>query len=304
MPGIQGIAAVKTNWLFNLAMCLGLSLFPTVSLAAPKEYVLAPQSKWVVDWSQDNCTLVRDFGSKEHPFLFGLQTYAPGYSFQVTLAGKEATALRGSSALTVAFGRGTPVSIRGRQAGTTDIYGPALTFTARIADTVRDDSEPEEITARSYPDLEMEKRIDHVTVESPSTRVVLQTGSMSSPMNAIRKCTDDLMRQLGLDTEVLHNLSQPVRPINGAVWARIIQSEFPVELAMQQRDARVILRVVVDAQGSPTRCDAFQRLSNTDFNDRACSIIMHLAKFEPAQDENGVPTPSIYSQNIIYRQKY
>jgi hypothetical protein len=285
-------------------MWLGLSTSSTVSMAAPKEYALAPQSKWAVDWGEDSCTLVRDFGSKEHPFLLGLRTYAPGYSFQVTLAGKEATALRGSSALTIAFGQGTPASIRGKQGGTSDIYGPALTFTARITDAAHEGGQPEQTSARFYPDLEMEKRIDRVTIESLSTRIVLQTGSMSSPMVAVRKCTDDLMRQLGVDPQVLHHLSQPVQPINEAAWVRIIQSEFPAELILQHRDARVMVRVVVDAEGKPARCDALHGFGNTEFEDRACSIIMHLAKFEPARDENGAPAPAIYSPNIIYRQRH
>ncbi|MCJ2179823.1 energy transducer TonB [Novosphingobium album (ex Hu et al. 2023)] len=286
-----------------LSALLGIGLLQTSfpAHAETKTYTLPPASKWAVDWGQDSCTLIRDFGTKEHRFLLGMRSYAPGYRFEMTLAGKEATPLRGSSALTIAFGDGTPVPIRRKQIGTSDLYGPAVIFSARVADWDAGDSGAGDISYKPGPDPDMEKRINRITVESPSTKLVLQTGPMSAAMDAVRQCTDDLARQLGLDPSSLQGIARPVSPINQIAWVLDIQSLFPQELIAQRKDARVELRVVVDAKGTPARCDAFPSFGNVDVKDRACSIIMHLAKFKPALDNAGNPTAAIYSNTVLYK---
>lgn len=281
---------------------ISVSAAPLPARAATTPVDLKPISPWLVDWPKDSCVLARRFGSEKQPFLFSLRSYAPGYASQLLLAGRQVAAFQNRTDVSVRYGSGSPIPLQGGQSGLADGYGASL-----VVSTVLSEHDPatagiaDYLSARPFPDAAFEKRLDHVTLATRSRQLRLATGPMAGALAELRKCTDDLVTGLGLDAEKQHGLIRTVSAANLDEWAPRIQALFPATLSMLGRGARVILRVVVDTQGQPTRCDTFQTFDNTDFRVQACDIVMRRAKFHPALDAQGAPIASIYSNVIIYK---
>lgn len=282
-----------------LVASAALSILMSASNAQAKDETLRSLSKWLVDWSKDSCVLARKFGSEKEPVLLSMRTYTPGYYFQFTIAGRQIDAFADRADLSLGFGSTASHTVR-PQRGTADGYGPAIIFSTSMGP---DDGNEHKGDAhvQPYPDAAFEKTVDRVVLATRSKRLLFETGLMAPAMNALRTCTDDLVKQLGLDPEQQHGLSRPAHAANLDDVARTIQADYPATLIAQRKGGRITVRVIVDKAGKATRCDAFQAFSNTDFRIRACDIIMRKAIFEPALDKLGQPAASLYSTTIIYQ---
>lgn len=286
------------------ALLVALTLIATIpnAIAAPKPIALKPISKWLVDWAPESCVLARKFGTEKQPVLLSLRSYAPGYAFQMLVAGKPATLFNDRTDLTVSYGAGSPISISGAQGGRADGFGDAMIASSVLDTKDRRDANPiSYLSARPFPDTAFENQLDRITFATRGRQVTFETGPMAPALDALRTCTDDLAKELGLDPERQHGLIREASDANTDEWVPRIQALFPMALSIQGKGARVILRVVVDTEGTPTRCDSFQSFNNTDFKVKACDIILRRARFHPALDAHGIPVASIYSNVIIYK---
>ncbi|MCJ2187421.1 energy transducer TonB [Novosphingobium beihaiensis] len=273
-----------------LFLLIATSAFAGTAHAKAKSFTLDPASGWVVKWSQTSCILARKFGTGSKPFLLSLKAYAPGYQFEVTLAGAQTWGYR-KGGLLVAYGDSEPQAIGPPQNGHMNTYGPAVIFTSTLPNW------------KAYPDTEFENGLQRIAISTVRRKLILNTGPMAKALSALRQCTDNLIVLRGFDPEVQNALSRRIKPIDPSRWIDPIQKEFPPELFAMARNATVHILVRVDEKGMPTRCDTVQTFDNTDFDVRACGIILDKARFHPALDRNGQPVASYYANFIAYHQK-
>lgn len=287
-----------------LISCLSCAAPPQAAMAKVKEVILTPSSSWHVDWGQGSCLLARQFGPADKPLLLSMRTYAPGYDFEMTLAGDQVATIANLDRWRIAYGSGEPIAQRGHQNALTENFGRAVVFssTLSLVDDGRNNTmEDDTVDPRPYPDEGFEKQLDRIAFSSTSKTVILQTGSMAKAMSALRQCTDNLLKAWGLDPAIQSSLAVPTRVADKG-WIHQIQGSFPSVLMIQGKEARVHMRVLVDRAGKPTGCDTVQTFSNTDFKDRACNIVLRSARFKPALDKAGNAVDSFYTTTILYKQ--
>lgn len=276
------------------------SLVPTSGFSKPKEIRLKASSNWLVNWADHSCVLARKFGPATSPVLLNMRAYEPGYSLEMIIAGKEISAFQKSKTFTISYGSGEPIPVSRHQAGTSGDFGPSVVFGGVMKSRIADERAEADDSLRPFPDIPFEKQLNHISLANSFKTVVLETGPMAKAFDTLRQCTDNLVKQWGLDPAIQAALTRKVKARNIPEWARQIQASFPSELLMQNKQARVNVLVVVDELGMPADCDAWQAFDNTDFKVRACGIILRNARFNPALDKDGRPTRSYYATVIVY----
>lgn len=253
---------------------------------------IKPTTPWVLDKPASRCQLARKFGKGEKAVLLTVRAYQPGYTFEITVAGDPVRFVQKGAHATIAYGTGAPRDIALRMLGNNRDYGPATIFSDVLV--VPQDTNP------VAPDAAFEAQFDRIALAArPDRRVVLETGPMAPALTRLGACTDSLLRRWGLDPRVQHGLRRTVTA-NDLDWVKHVGQTFPPALMFTGKQARLHLQLVVDAQGVPTHCETAQSYADSDFEVRACDVVMARARFHPALDEAGQPVASYYGTTVNY----
>lgn len=262
--------------------------------AADLSLDLKPVTPWHVEWADNNCTLALGFGDKDAPFIMRFEQFAPTSSFQLVLIGKE---LRGSingTGIALAYGDRPPYLIDDYVTHGKNSDGSlALFVTSSLAVYEPGSTHPGKVTP------EMEKEITKVTVSWGVRKIVLNSGPLDKPFEALRKCTEDMVRTWGLDPAQQATLSRKALPSPATV--QYLQNRYPRDLAFMGKQGLVNLRMLVDAEGRPSNCKIQRSYSDAKFEQVACKVFTEHASFTPAADAQGNNVASYYTTTINWK---
>ena len=277
---------------------LAASTAPSAS-RAEETRKLEPTSPWNIDYADDSCALKREFGAPADRALLELRQFAPGASFSVLVARAERSF------------RQRPPQVRFLPATKPRSIENALHFSngaGMKAVKWYDSFVPTEPTSADAAVVaEADYRVWEGAVSGLEVAgtfapaVVLETGEMHKPMQAMRACLDELLTHWGVDVAAHRSLSRRVAPKGQAAWALEIQEAYPREMLLQERSGEVRVRMMVGADGKPTGCRVQIPSQDPSFEETACRKMMEAARFEPALDAAGNPIASYFLTRIIYR---
>lgn len=284
-------------------ICLACAT-PAAAATAPP--ILAPASKWALDYGEERCTLSRSFGEGDKAVQLFIHSYGPfsGYRFQLT-GGLVPKSRKPIGEIRVGF---TPdVERRERVPTIEGVSGglPAVSFSTAIAPytpmAAFRKMTPEDITAYGIRMLAeapaFEAKTDSMVVEFGNlSRAQLQLENMAKPMQALRACAEDLQRHWGLVPAKLQKLTRIATPDASTIAS--VGRTYPDSKVLQGASAFVPVRIMVDAAGKATQCVVQVTNVEPEFTDAVCDGLAR--KFAPALDETGQPTPSIYQTSVIY----
>lgn len=276
-----------------------VAIVQPVEAAAIQQMTLKPMSPWSIEQSEDTCRLVRTFGTAEDPYLLRIRADAPGYQFDITLAGSQVSAFQNARERSISYGSGAALPFAPMIRGTFKTYGAVIVFSNEMAEKRRafDDE-----TEQPYPNMPLEAGIDRINLTASNKNLVLETGSIAPAMEAMRKCMDGVVQGWGLDPAVQATLSRRVRPLNrDAVYALVAADDPPPAVRALGGVARVHMRVMVDATGNPVDCKTWPTDQVPDLKVGACEIMLKNARYAPALDANGVAVPSYFATSVVYR---
>jgi hypothetical protein len=283
-----------------VGLALALCAVPAGARAADEPLELAPSSAWVMDYAEDSCALRRAFRADEDEVLLQLRSHGPGDYFQVTVS--SATLEARDEQPKVRFdpdeGFTEPPGAFYFDEKTSEglvysdsLYPNALKRQPRAFDA--DWPEPERVAR--------ERAVTSLTIGDGFSRpVVLKTGAMHAPMNAMRACLDELLGHWGLDPAVQRTLSRRAKALDPEEWVTRIQRAYPTEMLRKRRSGIAAIRLVIGVDGRPTSCIPNKDAPDRAFDEYACEATMRYARFEPALDANGQPTPSFWTTRIVY----
>ena len=130
--------------------------------------------------------------------------------------------------------------------------------------------------------------------------ILLATGQMSAPMEAVRKCIDEMVTQWGIDAAAQRTLSKPLKPIDQGYWATVLQEKYPRDMLAEKKGAIVRVRLMVGANGRATSCHTAIPPQEPVFEAAACRVMMKVARFEPALDASGKPIASFFVTRAVF----
>lgn len=290
------------------------ALVPATPLAARDEpEVLAPASAWVVDYADDSCALRRQFGEVGHAVVLELRQFAPGsVNYQYKLL-SDIYRLNNRYAATGVRIRYLPdaeptdavaaFNLEPQEQWRGITFAHSL-FERPIADYDEENpaAEPAERSAL-VASLNLESREQAITgIEIRNAfnqDIILQTGSLRAPMNAMRECLDELLTHWGIDAQAHRTLRQAALPIDQHIWARQVQEVDPGARRGEQAVLRI--RLAISVEGRVTGCHMQQRMGQEQFAQAACDALRQYGRFSPALDAQGNPIASFYPLTMFYR---
>lgn len=300
--------------IFTVIAAIALSPLSGTAQAEQEDWLqLSPASPWVMDYAEDSCALRRGFGEEGQRVYLELRKFSPSVETQMIVTsndiGRRTAPLRGqgmragflpdSELDDVSQAMGIDVG----ELGSGIIWNTNFLTTEQQAlnEQMLEDGE----SGLAVSDEERDAREAAISGFGVGNafrqNFILRTGAMHAPMEAMRTCLDELLTHWGIDAEAHRTLSRPVRPLDQQSWARQLVARYPSSQLRVGGQAWVRVRMMVSAQGEPTACTVQALMSDEDFNQTACRLMMRHARFEPALDAAGVPIDSYMTTSIIYR---
>lgn len=289
----------------RLAICATLVCFAPA--ASAKDFpVLEPSSAWLLDYGEESCSLVRNFGPGDAITKLQISSYGGWVGQRVVIVGAAVPKTR------AAFGTLSymllPETLERPGGATQGMAGdmPAISFPiafvpfdpAKIDNNVTP-SEWQQLTAEpDRPDPAFEATVERMRITfADGTRADLALGNMGKPLQALRTCVDDLVASWGLDPATQKALARNVTPDKSTV--RRVQARYPSEMVRSGTNAYVPVRVMVGADGNPTRCVIQEAGIDEQFADATCDGLMR--QYQPALDASGAPIESAFLTAVIYQ---
>jgi hypothetical protein len=279
---------------------LGLQIASVALLATPigaqapsAPLPMEPASHWVADYSEDNCALRRVFQAGEDNAVLQLRQYSPGDQFEISVASETLERLGEDPQVRFEpddhwYVVRSPLSVPGD-----GLEGFQYT------DSLKRNADKAELHWSEAGREARERAITGFAVAGAFERdLVLRTGTMRQPIQALRTCMDAMLERWGLDPAVQRTLSRGTVPIDLVGWSRKIQQYYPATAL--GRDGRVHVRMIVGADGMPVSCSIRAGEAEPIFQRAACSTMMEYSRFQPALDAAGSPVDSYYVTTIVY----
>ena len=265
---------------------------------------LAPSSAWHLDYAMDSCRMGRTFGEGDEKIALVIDRYQPGDPMFIALAGDPLKG-RMNERVLMQFGPNEPRGAFDYTPGTYGDFGPALMLNGvrfrpyqwqvdQAEGRKRSNSESPQQTFDEPIHPEREAAIEWLAIEPrKGKRIVLKLGSMGEPMEAMRRCTDELLTHWGIDVERHRNLTRAVEPI-GEVGKWIRSSDYPRGLLQKGAQGIIHFRLTTGADGRPMGCHIQMSTRPVGFDEAVCAALMRRAQFLPALDARGEPILSFW----------
>jgi len=269
---------------------------------APLE--LEPSSRWIMDYAEDSCALRRTFGEPENQVWLELRQFAPGFGLQTTVASASLDTVKRDWPRVRFEPADEDYTARGAIYGQfgEDLDGVIFTGTLRYTDA----DFPEHMEeAPRWDESERDLREASITAfriaRAFERDLVLATGSLDKPMQAMRTCLDELLTHWGIDVEAHHTLSREVIPRRRAWLIKRVQERYPDDMLSEGRSGIVRVRLMVDEEGQPSECVLQAPTQDESFRRHTCDTLMRYARFDPALTAEGHPIASYWAVGVTYK---
>lgn len=284
---------VSARLLVGVMLASALPGTATVAATAPAILELVPSSPWNMRYQDGSCELMRRFGSGEDQITVQFSRTQPANSFGLRLFGQPFRNADAYQDVRVAFGdapAAAPLKDRlsglvGKvsfvELGSFTFSGPWQTISSGLI--------------HWSPD--QEATINALTIGPHRGKTYrLKLGSMRAPMQALRTCTDDLVRSWGYDPVAIAGLLRPVAPL-GSPAAWVHSNDYPAAMLRQGNLGLVSFRLDADEVGKVVGCTILRRAGDDTFAKKTCEALSRRAQFVPALDSEGKPVRSFWASS-------
>jgi len=285
-----------------------VALATSADAPAQDAQVLKPARPWTLDYGQERCSLVRQFGDEKGGVTLRIDSFGSWTGFHYLAIG---TAIprhpNPTGDLRYRF------SVDSEDHKIDGLWGtganrlPAVSFSTRLLPfALRDEGRYKDLSSKewlemasrpSLPDADFEAGFDSLTLKFDSRKQIeLRMGDMAKPLAALRTCIDDLRVSWGLDLTVEKRLSREATPLLSTV--RAVQGNYPSSGLSNGLNALVPVRVMVDAEGNAGACVVQAENVDDAFRKAVCGGLSK--RYQPALDEAGNTTASFFQTSVVY----
>lgn len=269
--------------------------------ASAKRIDLEPSSKWNVDFGVEKCRLARYFGEGEDRHLLMFDQYAPSVGFGMTVSGPALERFQSRKRTSLSFSPDQEPRRTEPHAGKVEGVGGAVIYSYLGLASGTGTEEPVQ-PAASLPQLDPAQgdEIAYIRLAQGGRDVLLNTGPLGETFKVLNLCTQQLVKDWGLDPQKHLTAQRQVRWLNQEGVVRRIQSDYPRAALSRGEQGIMRMRVMVDETGAVTDCAILEATRVESLESPACREMMR-AEFDPALDVEGKPFASYYATSITYQ---
>lgn len=284
--------------------------------AASEPVRLQPSSPWVVDYARDNCRLIRIFGKGKAQTKLAFESDAPG-QMDMMVIGWPLETYRDQVFASYLPQASKPFG--GDVAETTDNHEPAILWSranllpdALIAKLEQQQkarhsdprARPPAIDPAEHEEIAKARKAfataaTELLLQAGHRQVILETGSLGPPMEKFEECSQDSLKDWGIDPAVEAKIVRPAWPTNPDSW--LFPSDYPRDMLRLGKESRIEVRLLIDASGRVANCTSLTHFDEPEFNQATCSNIIKRARFEPAELADGTKVPDYYVRRVEFR---
>lgn len=232
-----------------------------------------PQDRWIVDWGEQRCSLVRRSGGAERVTLVlraSLGTHLPELVF--TKDGEEK--------LLPDFDVDVDVTL-----------APAGTASGGLGQALRSEGGERVLFIRNLPEDFFDQFASSKEIAlHRKGRELIRMAYTHAPA-AIRNltaCNDDLLASWGADPKILNTLQRKPAPSgNPDTW--LTRADYPEAAVRTGRSGSTIVRFAIGTDGRVSDCAPVVSSGSEDLDAQSCRALTLRARYKPALGPNGQP---------------
>lgn len=300
-----------TKYIYNIGFIFAIAGLTTTSpLMAKKEAVsLSPSSQWVINFTNDECSLNRKFGEGEDNVIVFISRYQPTDWFEIYFVSERFGKRSGNKPIKIQFGSDNPVQTAEFSRGLTEQNKPALILSDSLRIAPPSEIEQRILAQKNVPagffiahiTDEQERKVDFIKFTPPrSSEISLETNTMAGAFKALRNCNDGLLDNWGIDVEKHKTITSYVTPkSNPQDWIR--SGDYPRTQLQKGQIAIIQFRLNIDTNGRATDCFIQRSIGDEAFDKAVCNNLLKRSEFNPALDNDGNPMDSYFIDKVRFQ---
>lgn len=276
------------------------SVVSAPAIAQPLALPLQPIGPWKLDYAQEECRLVRTFGSGEDQLVLRIARGGAIGSVDMVLAGKGLPKLASrievkltlSPQARTATGSGYSMSVPGRPERFLRWFDTSIALLDQAA---------------SAQTLQI--------AATDKFAVSLNVTQFGAAMAALQTCYIDLLKGWGVDDASIERIvavrSPDSRSLNEVTAQRagrpspkgdmanwVTTNDYPTEALRQELGGTVIVVLALDQAGVPERCNVAVSSKVPVLDAQTCAVLMRRARYQPVKDGSGNPAKAATVERV------
>ncbi len=262
-------------------------ILPLAASAIAQAPAMSPGSatgaRWVVDWADSECSLIRT-ASDGHTARAAIVVTpgSPGFVIRLLDAGLGRLP-RPLPNVELSVEPAGVVLLRGVltpfRSGRQVVYGSQSIDDGHLAD----------IAAATVLRVRRNGQ-NRAAIPMPGARAAI---------TILRRCIDDQLPRWGIDPERHWALRSRPSPVGGAAsWFRAF--DYPRESILGREQGKTVARLRVRGDGSVGECVVVASSGHRRLDERTCEIHSSRARYEPARDANGNPAEAMAIVSVTW----
>lgn len=286
-------------------------------IAATEPVRLRPASSWVLDYGENSCRLIRNFGDPAKPTILLFERASPASGLSMVAIGATLKSSDSQENVTarflpvddLKFDNGLPAKSKAHKdpavLWSRVGFSPIIELKAAVPEKLKkamlaahsgERPAPTDLAERATSEAERDALTAKVTAIEIAARkdrpVILETGSLGRPIKMLGECTRHQLKGWGVDPEIEAKIVRPAWAPSPHQW--FSTNDYPASMVEKGQESVVEARLLVDASGKVTSCASLTHVAAPAFEKAVCDAFTKRAKFAPAELADGTKVPSYY----------
>ena len=277
------IYSFRLKALTAAATALSFAAISTPATAQP----LQPTSSWNVDYAENECRLVRDFGQDGNKIWLSLSAGASFTHYSLVIASPSFPATN----------RFTDIEIKATPLGDTKTVNAmpySIELNGKKNQVFRSGIE------RAFFSNVNKDQVIEFKVKSAKT-FELNANGLQKALEALNSCHDDLLtNKFKIDVTALHALQSLPLPGDGvASW--VTTDDFPPAAIRGRWEGQTQFVMTVGTDGKAKDCRTITSSGHAILDQRACDLMIQRGRFTPAKGANGEPVAAPWISRVHWQ---
>ncbi len=233
--------------------------------------------KWVIDFADDQCTAMHEFGTAKDPVHFVIKPSPASDVVQISLVkdGGNMDAVQEDARITI--GDGAPAKFNQLRYGVNKKQVYRINLDASAAQALA--------------------RARTLTWSAPRHQVQLTLGPMEQVMQTLAACRADLRKYWNIEPALQDSLRERATSAESLVRA-FRSDDYPQQALWNSEGGTTSVVLLVDDNGELADCMIDQTSGIATLDAMTCIIIQKRAKFRPAIGSDGKPVRGVINTRI------